>query len=111
MDKPHDIPPFEFGKKVTKTVEVFDKMLFKPGTPVAMHTYTSGLVKMYWDTEYGIVKENTGEKLTITTMKITNGVGVEFDTNIHSGYAADDDFHIIPLDKLIEDLQEELHAK
>ncbi|QEM43267.1 hypothetical protein CHOTACABRAS_213 [Bacillus phage Chotacabras] len=97
-------PPFTYDKEVTQTVTVFDKKLFKVGTPVAMHTYTAGVVNMYWETEYGLVKKNAGETLTITTMKTVHGVGEEFETTISTGYL-DAEFHIVPLDNLIKQLQ------
>lgn len=111
MSTPHIDPPFRLQQKVTKEVEVFDPSLFKVGTPVAMYTYTSDWERMYWRTEYGIVKRYSDGILTVIRVKkVTGDIGGEDETTVRLDYL-DGKFYIVPMDKIIESLQEELDAK
>jgi len=111
MSTPHTAPPSMLGTKVTKQKEVFDERLFKVGTPVAMHTYTSDWEHMRWRTEYGVVKKYSDTVLTIVRSRLVAGdIGGTDETTVRIDYL-DGKFYIVPLDKLIEDLQEELNAK
>ncbi|USL89367.1 hypothetical protein vBBceHLY2_00091 [Bacillus phage vB_BceH_LY2] len=108
MDKPHIKPPLNVNIPVVMKLDVFDPVLFSVGTPVAMMTYTSDLEKMYWRTEYGLVSEYHNRNLRVIKVPYSDG-NIETST-VHINHL-DGKFYIVPLDRLIKDLQEEKDEK